>query len=135
MAGRAEEAHLREVEPLTAAFPPADCRDCSRCCFSTRADYIAIFAFDWDRMTAPARALTTNGPRGRRHMRFSNGHCEALVPDASGRRLHCSIYEERPDVCRALVRGTGDCREHYVEKAGRPDVALLSLLRVGRSPL
>ena len=115
------------MEPLTPAFPPADCRDCSRCCFSTAADYIAIFECDWDRMTARARALTTRGLRGTRHMRFSHGGCEALGLDAAGHRIQCSIYEERPDVCRALERGTGDCREHYVEKAGRPDVALTRL--------
>ena len=111
-----------------AGFPPADCRPCGRCCFDERAAYIPVFGVDLDRMGDRARSLVVEG-RDHRSMRFDEGRCAALVIDPARRTFSCGIYDERPDVCRALARGSGACLEAWTEKAGRPDVALGRLLR------
>ena len=49
--------------------------------------------------------------------------------DPLARRYVCSIYEMRPDVCRALERGSGQCRGELATKAERPLLAVEALLR------
>ncbi|HTJ82809.1 MAG TPA: YkgJ family cysteine cluster protein [Polyangiaceae bacterium] len=104
-------------------FPPADCRPCGRCCFSELPEYVRVFGVDWDRMGERAQEhaeLIGN----RMFMKMRDGHCTALAIDIEGRTFSCSIYEERPDVCRSLERGSGQCRADWIDKAARPDVAL-----------
>ncbi len=80
-------------------------------------------------MGARARAFVAfSGEHG--FMRFDEGHCAALAPDPDAAGWACGIYEERPDVCRSLERGSSGCRHEFTAKAGRPDVALARL----RSP-
>jgi hypothetical protein len=62
-------------------------------------------------------------------MRLEEGRCAALGVDLESGRFGCTIYEQRPDVCRSLERGTGACRAEYELKAGRPDVLLERLRR------
>ncbi len=113
-----------------SAFPPKDCCDCGRCCFSDLPEYVRVFGVDLDRMDDRAAALT-HFIGNRCYMRLEEGHCAALVIDPRARRFVCSIYEARPDVCRSLDRGTGACLGEYTEKADRPDVAIERLLRRG----
>lgn len=109
-----------------AAWPPGDCRPCGRCCFDERATYIPLFGVDLDRMSERTLALTERVGE-RLHMKFVGGHCAALVIDTERLTFLCGVYEERPDVCRALVRGSGHCREAWTDKSGRPDVAVARL--------
>ena len=53
----------------------------------------------------------------------------ALVIDAERRRFTCSIYDDRPDACRALQRGSGHCRADIGTK--RP-LALAQLRTPGK---
>lgn len=117
---------MREGEAL--AFPPSDCRLCGRCCFSEAYDHVRVFGVDFDRMGDRAASFT-HFVENRCYMRLEEGHCAALALDPETRTFACSIYEERPDVCRSLERGTGACRGEFETKAGRPDVALDRLRR------
>lgn len=112
--------------------PPSDCRDCGRCCFSTLPKYIRVMGVDWDRMSEATREHTVF-LENKCFMRMEGGRCVALAIDPDARRFSCSIYEERPDVCRSLERGTGHCRADYEEKADRPDVAIAALVRARAS--
>lgn len=101
-----------------------DCLTCGACCFSERLDYIEVFAVDRARMDAQARALTTERG-GRRFMRASPSrggrHCAALAPESAG-RFPCAIYACRPDACRWLQVGSGECldqRRSKLERARR----------------
>jgi hypothetical protein len=104
------------------------CMDCGVCCFSTLPEYVRVFGTDWDRMDDRARELT-QFIGNRCFMRIEDGRCAALVIDPVARRFRCSIYEERPDCCRALERGMGACLGELSEKAERPLLAVQALLR------
>ena len=107
-------------------FPPADCRVCARCCFADSALHVQVFEIDLERMGPRARSFVDkSGAYG--FMRFEDGHCVALGCDPTTGLFGCTIYEERPDVCRSLERGTSGCRYEHGAKAGRPDVMLARL--------
>lgn len=108
------------------AFPPDDCRACARCCFADSALHVQVFAVDVERMGERARSFVDRSG-GYGFMRFEDGHCVALACDPVTGLFGCSIYEERPDVCRSLERGTSGCRYEHGAKAGRPDVMLARL--------
>jgi hypothetical protein len=105
-----------------------ECTACGTCCFSTLREYIRVFGVDLERMGERARAFTDfDGHRC--YMRMEGGHCTALVVDPdSPLRFTCAIYEQRPDACRWLERGSGACRGERHEKAERPLVAIERLL-------
>lgn len=105
-----------------------ECMDCGVCCFSSLPEYVRVFGVDWDRMGDRARELT-QFIGNRCYMRIEDGRCAALVIDAGARRFSCSIYEERPDCCRALERGQGACLADLDQKADRPLIAVEALLR------
>lgn len=102
--------------------------DCGVCCFSTLPEYVRVFGTDWDRMGDRARTFT-QFIENRCYMRLEDGHCAALAIDPVTRRFSCSIYEERSDCCRGLVRGHGGCLADLHEKAERPLIAIEALLR------
>jgi len=116
-----------------AIEPAADlpeCTACGACCFSTLPEYARVFGVDWDRMDDATRAFTEF--RGNRcYMRIEDGRCAALTVDPAGPRFLCAVYEQRPDVCRALERGSGACLADRHEKAERPLLAVERLLRRG----
>lgn len=105
-----------------------ECTACGTCCFSTLPEYVRVFGVDWDRMDDRARDFTSF-LGNRCYMRMEGGRCAALVIDPVARTFLCSIYEARPDCCRALERGSGNCRADLHEKAERPLLAVEALLR------
>lgn len=104
------------------------CVACGACCFSELPEYIRVFGNDLDRMDERAQALT-HFIENRCFMRIEGGRCAALVLDPDARTFVCSIYEMRPDVCRSLERGSGQCRADRHAKTGRALVALDRLVR------
>lgn len=46
----------------------------------------------------------------RRFMKMVDGHCVALERSSDG-RFSCTVYEDRPTVCRGLEPGTAPCLE------------------------
>jgi hypothetical protein len=101
----------------------AECTACGTCCFSTAEDYLRVSGKDYERLGDDAERLT-HFIENRAYMRLSEGHCAALVVDVPGRRFLCSVYEDRPDVCRWLQRGSSHCRAELHEKGQRPLIAL-----------
>lgn len=78
---------------------------------------------DYERLGERAEALVCfDGFRG--YMRMTDGHCSALVVNAQSGRWMCGAYAERPQVCRDLARGSGECLAELEAKAERPLVAL-----------
>ncbi|WP_437744537.1 YkgJ family cysteine cluster protein [Sorangium sp. So ce302] len=105
-----------------------ECTACGTCCFSTLPEYVRVFGCDYDRMDDRARGLT-RFIGNRCYMRIEDGRCAALTLDAERGRFLCSIYEVRPDCCRALERGSGACLGDLHEKRERPLLALEALRR------
>lgn len=111
-----------------------ECVDCGACCFSTLPEYVRVFGVDLDRMDDRARSYADFVGQAC-FMRLEDGHCAALTIDPVARRYVCAIYPMRPDVCRSLERGSGQCRGERHEKADRPLVAVERLLHKHRGHL
>jgi uncharacterized protein len=91
---------------------------------------VRVFGYDWDRMDERARSFT-HFLGNRCFLRIEEGRCAALLVDLTDPtrpRFLCSIYEARPDVCRALDRGSGACLGERHEKRERPLLAAARLL-------
>ena len=127
MTSRATSSSAKSPSATTLSFPPSDCCDCGRCCFSELPEYVRVFGVDLDRMDEAAQSHT-HFIGNRCYMRLEEGHCSALTIDPVKKRHICSIYLARPDVCRSLERGTGSCLGEFAAKADRPDVAIERLL-------
>ena len=116
--GSATAPDLEQVDG--SVFSPPDCLACGACCFSTASDYVPVKGDDWTRLGPEAErwAVFVNN---RAFMRMTEGHCAALrVEPASAEtgaaRFVCSIYETRPQVCRDLARGSGECHGEWTLK-------------------
>lgn len=105
---------------------------CGTCCFSNAPDYLRVLGVDYERLADDAERLT-HCIENRVYMRLESGHCAALTVKADGHFL-CSVYERRPDVCRWLERGSGNCRGELETKTDRPREALVRL-RAGLTDL
>lgn len=99
------------------------CTSCGACCFSYNERYLRVAGYDYERLGEEAEHLT-QFIENRAYMRLQDGHCIALRIEPDTREFLCSIYERRPDVCRWLEWGSGNCRAERNEKAERPLVAL-----------
>mgnify|MGYP007071029414 CR=1 FL=1 len=74
---------------------------------------------DWARLGEQADELT-HAAGGRVFMRMRDGHCAALTVrrDAAGRpEFFCTIYAQRPEICRVLERGSPECLGEWEVKA------------------
>ena len=98
------------------------CQDCGACCAVYEVD---IEETDWQRLPHPRRNLLAKhtGAGGypyemRRDVtrRDGGGRCRALAGTV-GQSVRCSVYHERPDVCREFKRGGWQCKDARI-KAG-----------------
>lgn len=96
-----------------------ECVKCGCCCFSRAQDYLRVFGGDYERLAEDAEFLT-EFVENRAYMKMRDGHCGALTYDRTQRAYLCSVYERRPDVCRWLERGSGQCAAERHEKKERP---------------
>jgi Fe-S-cluster containining protein len=62
-------------------------------------------------------------------MKMTDGHCAALSIDAERGAYACTVYARRPETCRTLARGSGECRGELATKKDRPIEALNRLKR------
>lgn len=113
MAERSAPPHPRRRALPLIAVP--ECTACGACCFNEHPDYIRVFAVDLERMDARALGLTVER-EGRRYLRFDEGRCAALGLEPATDRVGCTIYAMRPDACRWLERGSGECRSQLGAK-------------------
>jgi uncharacterized protein len=100
-----------------------ECTDCGACCFNDHYAYVRVFGIDEERMDARALGFT-HVVEGQRFMRFENGRCAALALDPAKGRVACTIHPERPDVCRWLERGSGECRSQIAAKWPRREAGM-----------
>lgn len=93
-----------------AGSPEASpCQSCGACC---------AFDADWPRFTLEDDAAIARIPAkfaAKSGMRCVGNRCSALRGEI-GKSTACSIYDVRPDVCRACEPGDEECnmaRRHY----------------------
>ena len=103
-----------------------ECLECGTCCFSDLERYIRVTGDDHERLGEQAARLTTF-LGNRCFMRMEGGHCAALIIDRRERRFVCSIYEQRPALCRELDRGSPQCAGERALKASRPPKTLTEM--------
>lgn len=107
------------IQEKNAVAP--ECRRCGVCCFSDSSSYVWMTGDDWLRLGADAeRHAHFIGNRA--FMRMRDGHCAALAVkrDATGAPdFFCTIYEQRPQICRDLARGSPECAGELATKATR----------------
>jgi Fe-S-cluster containining protein len=95
-----------------------DCRRCGVCCFSASPTYVRVTGEDWSRLGSAAERLAYFVGH-RAFMRMHEGHCSALEVrrTAAGQMDYfCSIYEQRPQLCRCLERGSPECAAEIERK-------------------
>ena len=119
--------------------PPQDCTRCAACCFSESARHARVTGDDHARLGDDAESLVTwigNAAFMRLELVGDASpalhRCAALAVDADLETFACSIYERRPQVCRALERGSPECRGELAAKSDRPRRALTVLRSSGR---
>lgn len=111
-----------------------DCIACGRCCYHDQPNYAQLFpediaAFGPDRLAKYAEKSTLSGDSLRpgedgseMYMRMENGHCCALEV-TPGVRYECSIYPDRPLLCRVFEPGNSEC----LKARARPTVEKLPI--------
>lgn len=98
---------------------PADCRNCGVCCFSESPAYVRVTGEDWTRLGERADDVA-HFVGHRAFMRMRDGHCAALKVRRDGTQgieFFCTIYEQRPQICRDLARGSPECAGELTTKA------------------
>ena len=91
--------------PSNGVHADFDCKSCGACC-SYSSDWPRFSTEDdaqLDRIPAKLVAADETG------MRCKGTRCLALAGKV-GKATSCTIYEIRPDVCRACMPGDDDCR-------------------------
>ena len=101
------EAHeaLQPVHPTS----PIDCRRCEAVCCR-----LPVWLMPGD--DVPIWLVESDGHGGRRMAHNEEGWCAAIDPY----HLRCTIYAQRPAICRQFQMGGDDCRRerrHYEHQA------------------
>ena len=109
----------------TLASTP-ECLKCGACCFSELDSYVRVDGDDHERLGDDAETLTIF-IGNRCFMRMQDGHCAALSLDEASGEYRCSVYARRPEICRALDRGSPQCQAEITLKGERPGQAMRSL--------
>jgi hypothetical protein len=93
------------VPAPTPPFPDVDCQSCGACC-ACDPDW-PRFSLESDEQLDRIPAALVDDGLGR--MRWTGDRCAALA-GVVGERVACTIYDIRPDVCRACEPGDDACR-------------------------
>jgi Fe-S-cluster containining protein len=86
--------------------------------------YVRVSGDDWTRLGAAAERVA-HFLDHRAYMKMANGHCTALElrrASDGGTEFFCSVYEQRPQVCRDLARGSPQCEGERAAKGERPNL-------------
>src|SRR4051812_21772198 len=100
-----------------------ECLACGACCFSTLPRFVRVTGDDHARLGERAEELVLFIEH-RAYMRLTDGHCAALHVDGVSGQFVCSVYAERPALCRELDRGGPACKGERATKESRPLLAL-----------
>jgi hypothetical protein len=100
---------------------PDLCQRCGVCCFSTLETYVRLSGADWSRLGTEADRLA-HFIGNRAFMRLHDGHCAALeirrTPEGAP-EFFCTVYRDRPQICRDLARGSPACAGEQKTKRSR----------------
>ena len=100
-----------------------ECLACGTCCFSQLDTFVRVTGDDYARLGNHVESLVRfEGIRA--YMRMLDGHCAALRLEPESGELVCSVYEQRPQICRDLRRGSQECLAERELKSERPLLAL-----------
>jgi hypothetical protein len=101
------------------SLAPEDCRRCGVCCFSPVEQYVPVTGADWTRL-GPIAEIFAHFIGNRAFMRMRQGHCAALAvrrtPEGN-LDFFCALYDQRPQICRDLARGSPQCEGERETKA------------------
>lgn len=114
------------VEIQKSLSAPADCTRCGACCFSELETYVRVTGEDWNRLGERAEKCA-HFIGNRAYLRMKAGRCAALEfrTDAAGEgHFLCRIYDQRPQVCRDLGRGSPECSGERATKTARVAAAV-----------
>lgn len=81
-----------------------DCTSCGACC-ATSSQWPRFTLEDDDQIALIPERLVAADLSG---MRCTGARCDALAGDV-GKATRCTIYQIRPDVCRACLPGDPEC--------------------------
>ena len=108
MPSPANAAPSRIAGPAAATSPflgeGFDCKSCGACC---------SYSSEWPRFSTEDDAQLARIPEklvaaSETGMRCEGARCSALAGEV-GKSTACTIYDIRPDVCRACMPGGDDC--------------------------
>ncbi len=100
---------------------PTDCLCCGICCFSTLDTFVRVTGFDWERLGGESERVA-HFIGNRAYMKMNGGHCAALEvrhTAAGSTVFFCTVYENRPQVCRDLARISAECEGELATKGER----------------
>lgn len=107
------------------------CTHCGACCFSESPRHARVTGDDYERLGEDAARLVVflGNQAFMRIVARAGGtsRCAALVVDPPRRAFFCAVYERRPEVCRALERGSPACAAEREQKGPRARRALAVL--------
>jgi len=93
------------IKVVNLPTPEITCANCQACCCSAEVMIISDTG-------VPNRHITIDEHGSESMLRLDDGWCSALDRDT----LMCSIYENRPWICRAFEMGSYECVEERLEK-------------------
>lgn len=102
---------------------PGDCLRCGVCCFSQLETYVRVSGDDWTRLGDVGQHVA-HFIGHRAYMKMSEGHCAALnvrKTSLEAPEYFCTVYGQRPQVCRDLARGSPQCEAERELKRVRVD--------------
>lgn len=85
--------------------PEITCANCQACCCSSEVIIISDIGI-------PSQHVYVDENGSESMLRLDDGWCSALDRDT----LMCSIYENRPWVCREFEMGSYECNKERIEK-------------------
>ena len=94
---------LIKVKNVTA--PEVTCSNCQACCCSLEVMLLTDTA-------VPVQHISVDQYGGETMLRLDDGWCSALERDT----LMCTIYENRPWVCRLFEMASPECIDERLEK-------------------
>lgn len=105
------------------ADDPLDCTTCGACCKGDSGDYVPVTRLDRRRLPSKYIKKLAKLDRIDEHgaaealplKRFGEHQACVALKGKFGKDATCDIYAQRPEFCRAFVKGSSSCHERRAE--------------------